>query len=399
MSSKELKDWIEQQKITLRDSPEETKLLRGIDDSYDRYLSTAASAVEAFLKTPPGTNALETIDQITTNCITILDLGYDLEAAHGKLLEDSLGASREAVGALERVILGALVLLFLFGLWLGITVYREMIAPLRVKLVEAQALVERHEKLASLGTLAAGVAHEIRNPLTAIKARLFTQQKKLKTGTPEHEDALVIGQEINRLERIVRDFLLFARPSEPKLAEMPAGEPLREVQALLAPQLQKNDIQILVEGGGEELIRADLPQIKQVLINLVQNAADSIGHHGSIRLRARRDTVRLSDRLTEVVILEVADTGKGIPPEVQKRLFDPFFSTKEGGTGLGLSIAARIVEKHGGALQYQTRPNHGTTFGLVLPCTPSVTQAARPAAPPASRPTDSHEDHRQNPAH
>ena len=84
-------------------------------------------------------------------------------------------------------------------------------------------------------------------------------------------------------------------------------------------------------------------------------------------MRARLDTKRLADRPTEVVILEVADTGKGIPPEVQKRLFDPFFTTKDSGTGLGLSIAARIVEKHGGALQYQTQLNRGTTFGIVLP--------------------------------
>ena len=84
-------------------------------------------------------------------------------------------------------------------------------------------------------------------------------------------------------------------------------------------------------------------------------------------MRARLDNKRLTDRVAEVIILEVADTGKGIPPEVEKRLFDPFFTTKDAGTGLGLSIAARIVEKHGGALQYQTRPNHGTTFGIVLP--------------------------------
>jgi signal transduction histidine kinase len=103
------------------------------------------------------------------------------------------------------------------------------------------------------------------------------------------------------------------------------------------------------------------------LINLIQNAADSIGQNGTVTLRVRLDTKRLTDRLTDVVILEVADTGKGIPPEVQKRLFDPFFTTKDTGTGLGLPIAARIVEKHGGALQYQTQPNHGTTFGIVLP--------------------------------
>ena len=114
-------------------------------------------------------------------------------------------------------------------------------------------------------------------------------------------------------------------------------------------------------------VQIDPQQIQQVLINLIQNAADSIGQNGTVTLRARTGVKRLADRATEVVILEVADTGTGIAPEVEKRLFDPFFTTKETGTGLGLSIAARIVEKHGGALQYQTQVNRGTTFGVVLP--------------------------------
>ncbi len=99
----------------------------------------------------------------------------------------------------------------------------------------------------------------------------------------------------------------------------------------------------------------------------MQNAADSIGDNGQITLRVRLDSKRLGENTTDVVVLEVADTGKGISSDVEKRLFDPFFTTKETGTGLGLSIAARIVEKHGGALQYQTILNRGTTFGIVLP--------------------------------
>jgi signal transduction histidine kinase len=104
-----------------------------------------------------------------------------------------------------------------------------------------------------------------------------------------------------------------------------------------------------------------------VLINLIQNAAESIGRNGAITLRARSKLMPLAGHATPAVILEVIDTGKGIPPKVQERLFDPFFTTKEAGAGLGLSIAARIVEKHGGALQYQTEVNRGTTFGIVLP--------------------------------
>jgi signal transduction histidine kinase len=211
------------------------------------------------------------------------------------------------------------------------------------------------------------VAHEIRNPLTAIKAWLYLQQKHLTPGTPEYGDSELIGGEINRLERIVKDFLQFARPSEPKLAVISAEQPLREVQMLMAPELAKSKIRLVVEEVARVEIRIDQQQIKQVLINLVQNAADSIGKEGTVTLCARRDEKRINDRQMEVVILEVIDNGKGIPPEAEKRLFDPFFTTKDFGTGLGLPIAARIVEKHQGALQYQTQPDFGTTFGIILP--------------------------------
>jgi signal transduction histidine kinase len=113
----------------------------------------------------------------------------------------------------------------------------------------------------------------------------------------------------------------------------------------------------------------DAALIKQVLINLVRNAGEAIDGAGTVTLRARRDQVALLGQQRAVAILEVSDTGRGIPPEVEKRLFDPFFTTKEAGTGLGLSIAARVVEKHGGALQYQTQVGRGTTFGIVLPLT------------------------------
>jgi len=297
----------------------------------------------------------------------LVDLSFQLADAHRESMASFLAASKRSLSYLRLILLLYLMLFLLACAGLAAVVYRELIAPLRVKLVESQALAERHEKLASLGMLAAGVAHEIRNPLTAIKAWLFLEQKRLAPGSPEEADARVIANEVDRLEGIVRDVLLFAQPSEPKFSVVRADQPLREAQALLAPQLAREGIRLVCEDGPEARVRLDPQQIKQVLLNLIRNAAESIGRDGAVTLRVRLDSKRLADGPAEVVILEVADTGKGIPLEVQKRLFDPFFTTKECGTGLGLSIAARIVQKHGGALQYQTQVNRGTTFGIVLP--------------------------------
>ena len=140
---------------------------------------------------------------------------------------------------------------------------------------------------------------------------------------------------------------------------------LREVQELLAPELRNSSIELAVDGTDGSVIQADAHQIKQVLINLVRNAAESIGEGGKITLRARES--RPAKGGGRAIALEVADTGKGIPADVQQRLFDPFFTTKPSGTGIGLSIAARIAERHAGALEFTTQPDRGTTFRIVLP--------------------------------
>lgn len=363
---KKLDHWIDEQRPSLT-SDMEKAILDLINTNYDYYMAAASNIavkVSAGSRTTPPLSEFADFEKQSQK---ILKLGLQLAMAHREAMSTFLEGSKRSLNYLIFLLLSSLALLLLAGGGLAAVVYRDLIAPLRVKLVESQALMERQEKLASLGMLAAGVAHEIRNPLTAVKAWLFIQQKNLQPGTPEQEDAEIIANEITRLERIVKDVLLFARPSEPHLVTVPADNPLREVQALLAPQLAASGIRLFHENSSPAQVRIDPQQIKQVLINLVQNAAESIGRDGTVVLRARLASGKLSDRSAENVILEVADTGKGISPQVEKRLFDPFFTTKETGTGLGLSIAARIVEKHGGALQYQTQVNRGTTFGIVLP--------------------------------
>ena len=291
-----------------------------------------------------------------------------VQSEHGAF-DAFLQQSDRALLSLQRLFLLSLLLLVALAVTLALLVYRGMIAPLRARLSESQALIARQEKLAALGALGAGVAHEIRNPLTAIKFRLFSLQKALPPDFAGNEDARTISEELNRLDRIVKDFLQFARPSEPELVRVPAERVLQEVQDFMKSELEQSAIDLKLEVLQPAWIFADTYQLKQVLINLIQNAADSIGKNGVITLGLQTGAATFAGKHRSAAILSVTDTGKGIPAEVQKRLFDPFFTTKEGGTGLGLAIAARIVEKHGGLLRYKTEANRGTTFEIVLPGT------------------------------
>ena len=365
-ASEGLGRWLNEQQPILS-SQKEQPFLDRINAAYTDYLTAAQALHTKIYATRQSITRVVEFTDLEKQSKRILDLGFQLSEAHQQSIDLFQSQTIGSLNVLRYELLGSLALLFAAGIWLAVVVYRELIAPLQVQLVESRQLAERQEKLASLGMLAAGVAHEIRNPLTAIKAWLYLQQKHLAPGTPEFADAELIGSEINRLERIVKDFLQFARPSEPQWVVMSAEQPLREVQMLMEPELGKSKIKLVLESVPPAHIRIDPQQIRQVLINLVHNAADSIGENGTVTLRARLDEKRLNDRPTDVVILEVSDTGKGIPPEAEKRLFDPFFTTKDFGTGLGLPIAARIVEKHQGVLQYQTQAGCGTTFGIILP--------------------------------
>jgi signal transduction histidine kinase len=364
-ASDDLNQWIDVHSPRLT-TVDEKAIMNQIDAAYDDYLAAAKALLIRLKSLGPQSATVHDYADVRKQSERLFDLGMSLERAHYYSRGLLVAHANKTITQLRVLVLASLSCIFAFGVALAWVVYRDMIAPLRVKLVESQALMERQEKLVSLGMLAAGVAHEIRNPLTAIKAALFIQQKKFRAGTQEFDDARLVEREILRLERIVNDFLLFARPAEPEMANLTPAALFQEIQSLFGHSLAGNHIQLRIEESPPLRIRADAAQIKQVLINLVQNAADAIGRDGVITLRARRDRKRLANVDTNVVVLEVVDDGKGIPPEVQQRLFDPFFTTKDSGTGLGLSIAAGIVQKHGGALQYQTQLDYGTTFGILL---------------------------------
>ncbi len=350
---------------------DERAVLREMETAFTTYLGEAGALRErAGIFTSTRTRMDEANERIARISKPLLDLAERLMRVQRTAFNAFLEQSQSTLDSFQQLLKVSLVLLALLAVSVVFLVYRGMIAPLRLQLSESQAIIARQEKLAALGGLAAGVAHEIRNPLTAIKFRLFSLKKALPPAFADNEDASIIADEISRLERIVREFLEFARPSEPETAKVSAQRLLDEVSRLTQAQLEQANIKLEVPSANGLWLEIDFQQIKQVLINLIRNAAESIEDRGTVTLRAQRGQAQLGGLVRPVAVIEVSDTGRGIPPEIGQRLFDPFFTTKEGGTGLGLAIAARIVEKHGGELRYETQLDHGTTFRVVLPAIP-----------------------------
>lgn len=348
---------------------EQEALLRRSEEALGRYLSRMHEELA-----PDGRSGMDhrfeaAFIQVRDASEELFELCRQLVAGENVVLEEFLAGTHQTLEAHERLLKVSSALTIGLAMFLAGVVYRGTIAPLHEQLSESQAVIARQEKLASLGALAAGVAHEIRNPLTAIKFRLFSLRRTLPEAYASDEDLGVIAGEITRLERIVRDFLQFARPSDPAMVRLPAGRLLEEVRDLLGAEMESARVRLVVELIDEAWIRADAQQMKQVLINLVRNSAESIEPPGVVTMKVQRSpgAAGVGGEEGRCIVLSVRDTGRGIPPEVERRLFDPFFSTKEGGTGLGLSIASRIVEKHGGTLRYATAVHRGTTFEIVLP--------------------------------
>jgi signal transduction histidine kinase len=256
-------------------------------------------------------------------------------------------------------------------------------------LVRARRLEEQAreaDRLAYIGTLAAGLAHEIRNPLNSLNLNMQLLEEEIRHGSelPGGRRLLSITrQEIGRLERLVTDFLLYARPRPLDLEEVAPGVLLERVRELLAAEIQSRGARLKVEdGSGGALVRADPGQITQLLLNLVSNAlaaTEECGRPPELVLAARLEGNRLA--------LSVEDNGVGIPPEHRERIFEVFYSTRKGGTGLGLAVVERIARAHGGELEVESRPGVGTRVAVVLPVAAMSAEpllAGRPARPLAS---------------
>lgn len=230
-----------------------------------------------------------------------------------------------------------------------------------------QEEVRRSERLAALGRLAAGMAHEIRNPLSSIRGFAQYFQKLLQGRAEEQGYAAVMIKEVDRLNRVIAELLDFARPKKLRRETHSMVEILEHALALLQPELARKKVEIdRAYPPGLSEMAVDRDQLAQAFLNLLLNALDSMDGAGRVRIG-----IRESGSAVEV---SISDTGRGIPPEDLGKVFEPFFSTKTKGAGLGLAIVHQIVESHGGEIGVESRESAGTTFRLTLP----VGAAARP---------------------
>jgi len=255
---------------------------------------------------------------------------------------------------------------------------------------ESQERLILSEKLASLGTMAAGMAHEIKNPLVSI--RTFTQVLQQKWTDEEFRKkfATIIPHEIERINRIAESLLKFGKPMKPELSKVEVNALLDEVLLLFESECKKNGIRVTKKLAELPEVTGDAGQLQQVFVNIVKNALEAMQDKGGelvvktdvgevLRLgKMHREGKRKGEEMiwgeeeefeapVKVVFVEISDSGEGIPEENLKSLFDPFFTTKMTGTGMGLPITLRIVEEHKGSIKVRSQAGRGTTFIITLP--------------------------------
>ncbi|MGV2940358.1 ATP-binding protein [Mesobacillus sp. LC4] len=219
--------------------------------------------------------------------------------------------------------------------------------------------LRQKEKLAVIGQMAAAIAHEIKNPLSALKG--FTQLQQEKDKGDDHYYPIMLN-EIDRINAIVNDLLILGKPNTAVKTEKSLKEIIEYVLSVIDPHAQRKDVTINLDIKGSTVLVCDENQLKQVFINLIKNAMEAMPHGGTVVIKTKQ-----ADNRVEV---SVKDDGCGIDPDKLAKLGEPFYTTKNNGNGLGLMVTKKIIEEHNGSLAIESEPGKGTTVTIILPATP-----------------------------
>jgi len=377
-----------------------TDLLSHIETLYHRYAASRDKVVRLY-QDGQREAGMARHWQTRQQFLEIFQLCERYKWIHEQRIAEARVESRSQARMINTLTLGALPAVAMLGLWLGYILIKQILEPIRALAQtpgdrnlprgtdEVQALSQRvhllmdnidlaqsqleksqehllqSEKLALVGKLAAGVAHSIRNPLTSVKMRLYSMRRTLDLSQSQMEDLQVISDEIRHIDAIVRNFLEFSRPPKLKMQAVSPSEVVDQTLQLLRPRFESYNVALdLQRPTPLPEILADPDQLKEVLVNLLVNACEAMVGGGTITIREEEN---FEESLGRLVRLKISDTGPGIPPALQEKIFQPFFSTKEEGTGLGLPIAARIIGEHGGWLTVDSPAGQGAAFTIQLP--------------------------------
>ncbi|WP_025746000.1 sensor histidine kinase [Kallotenue papyrolyticum] len=237
---------------------------------------------------------------------------------------------------------------------------REQQAATQQRLDATQAGLLQTAKLAAVGQLAASVAHEINNPLYAVRNSLYLVEQDLPPDAPQQEFLRLAQNELARIARIIARMRDFYKPAHGDFQPTDLNALIQETLYLAATHLNHSHVWVTLQLDPTlPPITASADQLRQVLLNLILNAADAMPNGGTLTIGSAHDDMHAT--------ITIADTGEGIPPDVRERIFEPFFTTKANGTGLGLSVSYHIVAQHGGTLQIESTPGMGTTCTIRLP--------------------------------
>ena len=239
---------------------------------------------------------------------------------------------------------------------------KKQIEIAKEELQHAQKELIKSERLSALGEMSAIVAHEVRNPMASIRASAQWIGEKIPKDDPNRKYTGYIIEESDRLERVVKDILAFSRESTPQVEPTDINKLIEDVLYFLQPEIESAQVRLLKHLKETiSMIKIDPALIRQVLLNVIQN-----GLHFMANMERKELKVTTIQDVNNVVV-EISDTGPGIPEENIKKIFDPFFTTKPSGTGLGLAVSNRIIESHKGRIEVESRLGHGATFKIILP--------------------------------
>ncbi len=222
--------------------------------------------------------------------------------------------------------------------------------------------MRENERLAAIGRMAGGVAHEVRNPLSSIKGLAFFLKNKFPAGSREQESASLLVQETERLNRTITEMLDLTRPAPLQFEAVDMAELLAQSLALMQAELAERQIDVRLDcAGGLPLVHGESDRLRQVLMNVLLNALQAMEGGGKLTVTAAaaHDSGWLD--------ILVSDTGRGIPAELLPQVFYPYFTTRESGTGIGLAISHKIIMEHKGSIDIQSEPGQGTVVHIRLP--------------------------------